>query len=286
MGSYDAIPSVLNINSAVCSAMVGSEFSNTMKRYVILTIALVCLWGGGNSFATDSLERAIELEVGGQKAAKTSQKKIERLDDESRQMLEEYRRLIQQLQRTTLANDDLQSKVDQRQTEIQRLSQELEEIERVRSDIDPLMAKMLETLGQLIERDTPFLQEERSARQSALEAAFEERSGDISERYRQLLEAYQIEADYGRNIEVYQAQLTQQDGSHKMVDFLRLGRVALFYQTLDGREGGIWDNQQRAWRRLGTSHMTELTRAMRIARKQLPPDLMVLPLLIPEKERP
>jgi hypothetical protein len=176
--------------------------------------------------------------------------------------------------------------VDQQQTEIERLSLELEEIERVRSDIDPLMGKMLETLGQLIERDTPFLQDERSTRQSALETTFEERSGNISERYRQLLEAYQIEADYGRNIEVYQAQLTQQDGSQKMVDFLRLGRIALFYQTLDGREGGIWDNQQRDWRRLDTSHMTELTRAMRIARKQLPPDLMVLPMLIPEKEKP
>ncbi|MET0043854.1 MAG: hypothetical protein ABW100_10075, partial [Candidatus Thiodiazotropha sp. 6PLUC3] len=31
------------------------------------------------------------------------------------------------------------------------------------------------------------------------------------------------------------------------------------------------------------SHMAELTRAIRIARKQLPPDLMVLPLVIPEE---
>ncbi|MES9939655.1 MAG: DUF3450 domain-containing protein [Candidatus Thiodiazotropha sp. 6PLUC2] len=254
-----------------------------MKLFVILTITLGILLACGSGMAVDNLERAIDLEVGGQKAAESSQKKVEQLDDESRKMLEEYRLLSQQLQRTTMANKDLQSKLEQQAGEIERISQELEEIDRMRSDIDPLMSQMLETLGQLIERDTPFLPEERRVRQDALEKAHENRTGEISERYRQLLEAYQIEADYGRNIEAYQAQLDQLDGNQKMVDFLRLGRVALFYQTLDGKQGGVWDNQQRSWLKLDSSHMAELTRAIRIARKQLPPDLMVLPLVIPEE---
>jgi hypothetical protein len=254
-----------------------------MKQLAIITTIITLLLGGGTGFATDSLKQAIDLEVGGLKAAKNSQKTVERLDDESRQMLEEYRMLTQQLRRISLSNNDLQTHVEQQATEKARLTQELEEIDRMRSDIDPLMLRMLETLGQLIERDTPFLADERQTRQSALEQAYENRTGEISERYRQLLEAYQIEADYGRNIEAYQAQFEQQDGQQKMVDFLRLGRVALFYQTLDGKEGGVWDNQQRRWLGLESSHMAELTRAIRIARKQLPPDLMVLPLLMPKE---
>lgn len=265
--------------------MAEVEFSNKMKLFVFLTITLGLFLGCGNGLAADSLKKAIDVEVSGQKAAKASQKKIEKLDDESRKMLEEYRLLTQQLERTTLANEDLQTKLDQQAVEIERISQELEEIDHMRSDIDPLMSQMLETLGKLIARDTPFLAEERLIRQNSLEEAFEEKRGEISERYRQLLEAYQIEADYGRNIEAYQAQLDQQDGNQKMVDFLRLGRVALFYQTLDGKQGGVWDNQQRSWLRLESGDMAELTRAIRIARKQLPPDLMALPLVIPEEDK-
>jgi septal ring factor EnvC (AmiA/AmiB activator) len=263
--------------------MAEVEFSNTMKRYLFLTIALV-FWGSwGNGLAADSLKKAIDVEVSGQKAATASQKKIEQLDDESRKMLEEYRQLTQQLERVTLANEDMQSKLDRQAGEIERINQELEEIDRMRSEIDPLMSQMLDTLGQLVERDTPFLAQERQARVKALEAAYENRTGEISERFRQLLEAYQIEADYGRNIEAYQAQLDQLNGTQKMVDFLRLGRVALFYQTLDGKAGGVWDNQKRSWVRLDAKYMAELTRAIRIARKQLPPDLMVLPLVIAEE---
>jgi predicted RNase H-like nuclease (RuvC/YqgF family) len=234
-------------------------------------------------FAKGSLEKAIDLQVSGQKAAKASQQTIERLDDESRQMLEEYRQLTQQLHQVTETNHDLQSKLKSQATEIDRISVELEDIEHVRSEIDPLMQKMLQTLDQLIKLDTPFLQEERQARLDTLETLFAQRSGEISERFRRLLEAYQIEVDYSRNIEAYQGQMLQQDGRQVMVDFLRLGRMALFYQTLDGQQGGVWNNQKRAWNSLESGHMAGLTKAIRIARKQLPPDLMVLPLIVPEE---
>ncbi|MCG8488274.1 MAG: DUF3450 domain-containing protein [Chromatiales bacterium] len=253
-----------------------------MKILTTLALSLALLSSQGDGFAAEKLKRAIDLEVAGQKAAGNSQKSVERLDDESRKMLEEYRLLTQQLQRTKLANDDLQSQVDRQSAEMQRISDELQEIDRMRSDLDPLMQQMLQTLAELVIRDSPFLSEERQARVEALQSANEDRSIEISERYRQILEAYQIEADYGRNIEAYQAQLVTDGVEQKMVDFLRIGRVALFYQTLDGTAGGVWDNQDRRWISLDSSHMTELTRAIRIARKQLPPDLMVLPMLIPE----
>ena len=254
-----------------------------MKTVTTLLLALGIFCSQGVGFAAQKLERAIDLQVAGQKSAGKSQKSVERLDDESRKMLEEYRLLTQQLQRTTLANDELQSQVEGQSAEIQRITEELQEIDRMRSDIDPLMQQMLETLTELVARDTPFLSDERQARLESLQSANEKRSQEVSERFRQLLEAYQIEADYGRNIEAYQAQLVTQNDQQKMVDFLRLGRVALFYQTLDGKTGGVWDNNKRSWISLESSHMTELTRAIRIARKQLPPDLMVLPMLIPEE---
>jgi DNA repair exonuclease SbcCD ATPase subunit len=252
-----------------------------MKRLVTTLIFLAGLVCVDASASQDALNQAMDLELKTQRAARTSQQTVERLDDESRKMLEEYRRLSQQLERTRRENDELQAEVERQAQEITRIDTELDEIERLRDDLDPLMLNMLQALKQLVALDTPFLAEERQTRVSALETQFDNRDGTISERFRRLLEAYQIEVDYGRNIEAYEGERVTPDGSRLVVDYLRLGRVGFFYKSLDGQEGGVWDNRQRVWRPLGKEYLAGLDKAIRIARKQMPPDLLELPLWLP-----
>ena len=56
----------------------------------------------------------------------------------------------------------------------------------------------------------------------------------LSEKYRRVMEAYQVEVQYGHTIEAYQGEL-RDPGSSRMVEFLRLGRVGLYYLSLDGK---------------------------------------------------
>ncbi|MET0065157.1 MAG: DUF3450 domain-containing protein [Candidatus Thiodiazotropha sp.] len=252
-----------------------------MKRLLTLSILLAGFAVVERGLSQDVLDQAMDLQLQNQKASRTSQQTVERLDDESRKMLEEYRLLSQQLERTRRENDELQAEVEQQAGAIERIDTELDEIERLRDDLDPLMLDMLQALKQLVAVDTPFLIDERSARVNALETQFMARDGTISERFRRLLEAYQIEVDYARNIEAYEGERVAPDGSRKVVNYLRLGRVGFFYQSLDGEEGGVWDNRHRVWRALGKQHLAGLEQAMRIARKQLPPDLLVVPLWLP-----
>ena len=102
---------------------------------------------------------------------------------------------------------------------------------------------------------------------------------DVSnaEKYRAIMEAYQIENEYGRSIEAYRSTI-ESDGETKTVDFLRFGRIALVYQTLDGSESRVWDQQQRAWVPLDDSYRTSIRDGLRIARRQSAPDLIRLPL--------
>ena len=71
------------------------------------------------------------------------------------------------------------------------------------------------------------------------------------------MEAYQVETDYGRTIEAYRGPLTL-EGTTRTVDFLRVGRVALFYRALDGSLVGHWDREQRAWKQLGRDYVKKL----------------------------
>src|SRR4030095_2107472 len=105
---------------------------------------------------------------------------------------------------------------------------------------------MLDTLKQLVELDVPFLLEERRARVAKLEKEIDRADVSLSEKYRRVVEAYQIEMEYGRTIDSYDGRLG--DGADaRTVQFLRIGRTALLYQTLDGNETGYWDANGKSW---------------------------------------
>ena len=102
------------------------------------------------------------------------------------------------------------------------MTRQLGEIETTSREVLPMMQKMLATLDQFVKLDVPFLLEERTNRVAQLKDMMTRADVSISEKYRRIVEAYQIEMEYGRTIEAYQGKV-----GDKTVDFLRAGRVAL-----------------------------------------------------------
>ena len=96
----------------------------------------------------------------------------------------------------------------------------------------------------------------------------------LAEKYRRVLEAYQVETEYGRTIEAYQDEIVLEDAT-RTVNFLRIGRVGLYYLTLDGKEAGVWE---QGWHTLDDGYRQAIDKGLKVAKKQLPPDLLVLPL--------
>jgi hypothetical protein len=123
----------------------------------------------------------------------------------------------------------------------------------------------------------PFLPEERAERLAQLEDLLKSVHVSVAEKYRRLVEVYQIESDYGRTLEAWRGTLGENEPV-RIVDFLRLGRVMLFYQTLDGREQGYWDAQTSAWKALPDSYRRTLEQGLNIARQQQTPVMLRLPL--------
>jgi hypothetical protein len=150
---------------------------------------------------------------------------------------------------------------------------DIEKIEHTHKNIYPLMQNMIASLEKFISIDTPFLIEERTKRVQKLKDNMKRADITVSDKYRQVLEAYKIEYDYARTIEAYKGDL---DG--KVVQFLRIGRVGLFYQTLDFKDSGVYDTKKKKFVELDSSYNSQILNAIKIASKQLAPDLLILPL--------
>ncbi|MDH5358190.1 MAG: DUF3450 domain-containing protein [Gammaproteobacteria bacterium] len=221
-----------------------------------------------------NIKQAIETQIDTDIAAQKSQQQIDNLADETTQMLEEYREVLRQTDSLHAYNDQLDRLVSSQKKELDSIDIQLRNIESTQRDIVPLMLKMIDAMAQFVELDIPFLPDERQDRVVQLKTLMERSDVTIAEKYRRILEAYQVETEYGRTIEAYQGDLTMADAT-RTVEFLRIGRVSLYYLTLDGQEVGMWDQQ---WKQLDDDYREPVAKAIKVARKQLPPDLLVLPI--------
>jgi hypothetical protein len=139
------------------------------------------------------------------------------------------------------------------------------------------MYEMIANLRAFIDLDMPFSHNERRDRIERLETNMDRSDMTVSEKYRQIMEAYQIETSYGRNIEAYLGTL-EIDGIDRKVDMLRVGRILLAYQTPDQSDTGFWDTTKQEWAPLDGSYRRAVRDAIRIARKQATPALLELPI--------
>lgn len=252
-----------------------SLFANGLSlwRPVVLAGALLMPatvnWAG-------ALDQAIDEQVATDTAAQRSQQQIDNLDDETRELLNEYRAVLRQTQSLQAYNDQLDELVKSQQQEMASIEDQLANIETTQRDILPMMIKMIDVLEQFVALDVPFLPDERSQRISQLKGLMDRSDVNLSEKYRRILEAYQVETEYGRTIEAYQGEIDVDDNSRN-VDFLRIGRVNLYYLSLNGRDAGVWDHDEQRWLALDSSHNKAIAEGLKVARKQLPPNLLVLP---------
>lgn len=228
-----------------------------------------------------TLNDAVDAQVEIEQAAKRSQQKIDNLYDETASMVADYRSALQQSASLKAYNDQLDKLVASQQDELGTMTAQLANIETTQRDIVPLMLKMVEVMAQFVELDTPFLPEERQTRIVALQAMMDRADVTIAEKYRRILEAYLVETEYGRTIEAYKGDIGEGKEA-RTVDFLRIGRVSLYYLTLDGLESGYWNQKLKQWDAVPNEYREAISQALKVAKKQLPPDLLILPVVTTE----
>lgn len=221
----------------------------------------------------DALERAVTTAEQTQRTSVQSQDRIDQLDDQTKQLLERYRSATWQAQQLNVYADQLAQLTAGQDAEKASLQRQLTEMERTEREILPLMLRMFDGLEKLVAADLPFLQEERKERLENLKRLMANPETGVAEKYRRVLEAYQIEAEYGRSLGAERTQIGE-----RTVDVLRVGRTGLYAITLDGAETFYWDAPTAKWRELDRRYQTAVKQGIRMARETMAADLLVLPM--------
>ena len=230
--------------------------------------------------ASVPLDKAIAEAGKANRASSKTQDKVEKIDDERSELVAEYRILLEQLESLQRYNAEVASMVTAQEEEMTSIQGKIDQVVGMQRDVVPLMVDMLDSLESFIKLDVPFLVEERSQRLSLMKDLLKRADVTTAEKFRRLLESFQFENEYGRTIEAYNGKLIGEGGAERTVQFLRLGRVVLAYQTLDGNEQGIWNMNEKRWEPLPAEFRNALNQGFRIAKKQAPPDLIRLPVWV------
>ena len=184
--------------------------------------------------------------------------------------------LSQQLDLTNIYNRQLQELIDSQNTEIISINQQMVELDKTNKGILPTLEEMVKTLETVIDNDIPFLLTERISRVEVLKDILVQSNISTSEKFRRVFEAYQIENEYGRTIESYRDEIVVDSDTYN-VEIFRLGRVGLYARTSDGKYTAMYSKKEGKWiRKKGID--SELVIALKIARKELPPSLLKLPI--------
>ena len=216
-------------------------------------------------------------------AGATAQQQVDSVADQTEKFINDYRTVTKVVDGLRVYNALLQTQLDNQEAEMEALNDSIANVALIERQIVPLMLRMVDALDEFVQLDTPFLAKERAERIARLREVMERSDVSAAEKFRIVIEGYQIENDYGRTIEAYKGS-TEINGNELEVDFLRIGRVALLYQTVGGAHTGVWDSTQGEFIELPPApYQKQVLDGLKIARKQVAPDLLVVPVSAPTR---
>jgi vacuolar-type H+-ATPase subunit I/STV1 len=213
--------------------------------------------------------------------AKTSQARIDALTEETHKLLNEYKTVLKEIEGLRVYNRQFEKQIANQEREMTQLTDSIDRVTVIERQITPLMLRMIDGLEQFVGLDLPFLLDERHDRVARLREMMDRADVAVSEKFSQVLRAFQIENEYGRTMEAY-GDTINVDGVDRKADILKVGRVALVFQTPDGEETGMWNKADHRWEVIGDEFTTPVRNGIRMARKQLSVDMLTLPITGPE----
>lgn len=207
----------------------------------------------------------------------TVQDKVERWSEQRQALVNDLLDQKTQLEWNRFQTKKYRQYTEHKQLTIADLKRQKEQMSLLRKELEPFLDNTVETLHEDVANDLPFLEHERLERLAFLDQSLTDPELALSEKLRRVLEALQVEADYGNSIEVTEHTLPLASGD-TMVQILRLGRIGLFYLSPNGDKVGQWDQQKQVWTPLPDEYRDTVRVTIDIIEQKRAAELITLPL--------
>jgi superfamily II RNA helicase len=216
-------------------------------------------------------------------AAQKAQINVDRIADQTDGLLQEFKQVNKQIESLRVYNSQLERQIVNQKKMMAELQESIENATVIERGVSPLMVSMLNGLEDFVALDLPFKKDKREEAIADLYVNLDSAKFSAAEKFRQILEVYDIESEYSLSIESYTDQIDiDGDGSKVEVQMLRVGRVALMYQSKDKSRAGVWNKATNSWESLGSGYRRAVDQAIRIAVKLSPQDVIEMPITAPE----
>ena len=248
---------------------------SSSRRLATAFFAVSALTISGGVFA-QTVDQVLQADQRRLNLAQQSQERINNIVEGTRSLEDQYRAINKEIDGLKVYNRLMRAQVEGQAATLEDIALSMDQVDVINRQIFPLMERMIDGLKQSIALDIPFLMDERTKRIGDLEAIMERSDVTVAEKFRKVMEAYQIENDYGTTIEDYSQSLTI-DGATRSFNMLRVGRIGLYFQSDDTKITGRWNNEDRVWE-VDNSARNEVRKGLRVARQLIAPELIIVPV--------
>ena len=250
--------------------------TSSSRRTGIAILATGLIAVSGSVVAQTTVDQVLDAENRRLNLAQQSQERVNSIVEGTRSLEDQYRAVNKEIDGLKVYNRLMEAQVSGQEATLQDISLSMAQVDVINRQIFPLMTRMIDGLEQSVKLDVPFLMEERTERVDNLRSIMERSDVSVAEKFRKVMEAYQIENDYGSSSEWYTQSLTL-DGATRSYNILRVGRVGLFFQSDDAKITGRWDNEAREWV-IDNSARSDVRTGLRMAKQLIAPELIVVPV--------
>jgi len=240
----------------------------------ILAASLVAV--SGSVFA-QSVDQVLQAQDKRLDLAQQSQERVNGIVEGTRSLEDQYRSINKEIDGLKVYNRLMTAQTSGQDAVLEDISLSMDQVDVINRQIFPLMERMIDGIEQSVNLDVPFLKQERTNRVDNLKGIMERSDVSVAEKFRKVMEAYQIEMDYGTTTDFYRETIEREDGSVRDYNVLRIGRVGLYFQSDDTQITGRWDMDAGGWV-LDDDARNEVRKGLRMAKQLIAPELILVPL--------
>lgn len=252
-----------------------------MKLFLFKPILFFSIWlllmGSNFAFSAQTSEKVKNKVDTSITTRQKTQKQLDQWEQEKSGLVGEYEQLKQQQELLVATNASLITQDNAHQVILDDLLAQKEAHLNIQREMLPFLKEVHTSLEEMLANDPPFLQEERKNRLQKLASIMDDVEISIAEKYRKVMEALFVEAEYGNTIEVTQDKISL-SGSEVLADVFRLGRISLFALTLDHQSAGVFNVAENRWSPLAKEHLQSVVAAVEMGKKRRTVEVMSLPI--------